>query len=301
MAGRPPSLRAISAFEAAARHQSFALAGNELNLTHGAVSHAIRGLETRLGTQLFERRGRGVQLTEEGRILAGRVRLGIGLLSEAFETKPWLQRSKLVVSVLPTFAARFLVPRLADFRARYPDIQLELRASWGLVPVGSGDVDMGLRYGPGGWAGLSAVKIAEEYLFPVSSPLAGPDMPSSPGDLSDRTLIGHREFPWRPWLVAAGLDWPEPKCSLVLDDSMLVLEAAAAGAGIGLGRSLLCRCDLKSGRLVRLFDTQIKADYSYWAVWNPASPKLPVITAFLSWIEDELKDFQCLVAPSSSS
>ena len=165
MPGRPPSLRAIAAFEAAARHQSFAKAADELNLTHGAISHAIRSLEDRLGSELFDRQGRGVALTEPGRVLAGRVRLGIGLLSDAFETRPWVERSKLVVSVLPGFATRVLVPRLERFRARHPDIELDIRANWSLAPVGEREIDIGLRYGPGGWASLSAVRLLDELVL----------------------------------------------------------------------------------------------------------------------------------------
>src|SRR5688572_7861780 len=112
MASRPPSLRAIAAFEAAARHQSFSRAAEELNLTHGAISHAIKGLEERLGTRLFERRARGVALTDAGRELSEKVRLSVGLLGEAFEARPWIERSDLVVSVLPNFAQRFVVPRI---------------------------------------------------------------------------------------------------------------------------------------------------------------------------------------------
>src|SRR5437868_7578189 len=193
MPGRPPSLRAIAAFEAAARHQSFAKAADELNLTHGAISHAIRSLEERLGSELFDRQGRGVSPTEPGRVLAGRVRLGIGLLSDAFETKPWIERSKLVISVLPGFASRVLVPRLKRFHDRHPNIEIEVRANWSLAPVGEREIDVGLRYGPGGWAGLSAVKLLDETVFPVVSPDYPRPLPATPRDLPDPQLTGHSE------------------------------------------------------------------------------------------------------------
>lgn len=292
MPGRPPSLRAIAAFEAAARHQSFAKAAEELNLTHGAISHAIRSLEERLGSELFERRGRGVTLTDSGRVLAGRVRLGIGLLSDAFETRPWLERSRLVVSSLPSFATHFLAPRLPRFRQRHPDIELEIGSSWGLEQIGDKRIDVGLRYGPGGWPGLSAVKLADEYLFPVVSPDYPRPLPETPEQLLDHELIGHPYFPWRVWFAAAGIDCPEPKTALSIDDSALILDAAAAGAGIALGRSLLARTDLESGRLRRLFDVELQADYSYWVVWNPVSPKLATIELFRAWLAEELAAFE---------
>lgn len=288
MPARPPSLRAIAAFEAAARHQSFAKAADELNLTHGAISHAIRGLEDRLGNELFDRQGRGVALTDAGRILAGRVRLGIGLLSDAFDTKPWIERSRLVVSTLPGFATRFLAPRLHRFRERHPDIDLEVGSSWSLAPIGDRKIDIGLRYGPGGWAGLSAVKLAEESMFPVVSPFYGRPLPQTPRELLGHDLIGHSHFPWRLWFAEAGLTTGEPKTALFVDDSALVLDLAAAGAGIALARSLLVQGDLDTGRLRRLFDFEVKADYSYWMVWNPVSPKLANIELFRAWLTDEL-------------
>lgn len=291
MPGRPPSLRAIAAFEAAARHQSFAKAADELNLTHGAISHAIRSLEDRLGSDLFDRQGRGVSLTEPGRVLAGRVRLGIGLLSDAFETKPWVERSKLVISVLPGFATRVLVPRLDRFRKRHPQIELEIRANWSLAPVGEREIDIGLRYGPGGWAGLSAVKLTDEVIFPVVSPGYRRPLPATPADLLEHDLISHPELSWRVWLAAAGLDAPEPRSSLVIDDSVMMLNLVSQGAGIALGRSLLSQCEIDDGRLQRLFDVEVKADYSYWVVWNPVSPKLANIELFRAWLTEELADF----------
>ena len=294
MPGRPPSLRAIAAFEAAARHQSFAKAADELNLTHGAISHAIRSLEERLGSELFDRQGRGVSPTEPGRVLAGRVRLGIGLLSDAFETKPWIERSKLVISVLPGFASRVLVPRLKRFHDRHPNIEIEVRANWSLAPVGEREIDVGLRYGPGGWAGLSAVKLLDETVFPVVSPDYPHPLPATPRDLLDHQLIAHPEFSWRVWFAAAGVETAEPRSALAIDDSVLNLELAAAGGGIALARSLLSQCDLDSGRLQRLFDIEVQADYSYWMVWNPVSPKLANIELFRAWLTEELADY---VAP----
>ena len=288
MPGRPPSLRAISAFEAAARHQSFSKAAAELNLTHSAVSHAIRGLEERLGIPLFERGGRGVVLTEAGLVLAGRVRLGIGLLSDAFEARPWLERSKLVLSVLPAFASQWLVPRLPRFRALHPEIELVFQANWGLAALDQGEADLALRYGPGHWARLTASKLLGEKVFPVVSPDYPRPRPATPADLLDHELILHPVQLWGPWLAAAGRDPREPRSGLAIDDSLLILDAAAAGLGIALARSVLAAPLLDSGRLERLFDIEVEAAYAYWIVWNPSSPKLAAIEAFRRWIEAEL-------------
>jgi len=284
MPGRPPSLRAIAAFEAAARHQSFTRAAQELNLTHGAISHAIRGLEERLGDRLFERRARGVVLTETGRILAGTVRLSVEMLSEAFEPRPWLQRSHLRISLLAPFAARILVPRLAAFRAAHPDITLELRMTDTLADIGAGKTDIGVRYGPGRWAGLNAFRVADEELFPVVSPHWSRPLPQSPAEMRDEELIRHPDFPWKLWFAAAGVHRPEPNAPLTIDDSALLLEAAADGHGIALARSRLVEADLRSGRLVRLFETAMAAPYAYWMVWDPVSEKLEAIGRFRDWL-----------------
>jgi LysR family transcriptional regulator, glycine cleavage system transcriptional activator len=284
MPTRPPSLRAIAAFEAAARHQSFAKAAQELNLSHGAVSHAIRGLEDRLATQLFIRQGRGVALSEPGRVFAGRVRLSLGLLSQAFDTMPWVNRSKLVVTLHPAFAGRILAPRIAGFQAAQPGIDLELRASGMLEPVGEGEIDVGIRYGPGGWSGLSSARLFDETWFPVISPAYPAPPPRTPKELLEHPLLGHPEIPWRPWFAAAGLDHDEPRAVITTDESGLLLDLAASGVGIGLVRSVLAAPDIAAGRLLKLFEIEVPANYGYWLVWNPASPKLAAIEAFYGWL-----------------
>lgn len=288
MPARPPSLRAIAAFEAAARHQSFSKAAEELNLTHGAISHAIKGLEERLGNRLFERRARGVALTEEGRILAGKVRLSVALLGEAFETRPQFRRSHLTFSVLPNFASRFLMERIGKFRAAHPDVSLSLRITQRLADIGDGEVDLALRYGPGQWAGTNSFKLADERMFAVASPGHPAVRLKHPRELPIEQLIHHPEFSWKPWFVAAGLEWPEIRMPLSIDESSMLLDAAAAGAGVALARSLLAEPDIRSGRLVRLFDVEIAAPYSYWLVWSPTSQKQDAIGKFRTWLEREL-------------
>jgi LysR family glycine cleavage system transcriptional activator len=221
-------------------------------------------------------------------VLAGKVRLSVGLLSEAFEARPWLQRSHLVISMLPAFATRVLIPRIALFRAANPQITLDLRMSQQLVDIAGGDADIAIRYGPGRWAGVSAFKLADERVFPVVSPLYPATAPKRPEDLQHQDMIGHPEQPWRPWLAAAGLDWPEPSMPLIIDEAGLVLDAAAAGGGVALARSVLAGPDLHSGRLVRLFDIEVPAIYSYWLVWNPVSEKQDAIARFRDWLTDEL-------------
>ncbi len=287
MPTRPPSLRAIAAFEAAARHESFSKAAAELSLTQGAVSHAISSLEQRLNVELFRRSSRQVVLTEAGRVFAGRVRLALSLLSDAFETRPWLDRSTLRVSALPAFTRRILAPLLPSFRQELPGVNLYLTSSPTLERIGA-DYDVGLRYGPGRWSGLSAVKIADETLLAVAAPDLSGRLPESPAELLGRELIAHPEFPWAPWFQAAGLPAREPAATLWITDSDALVDAATAGAGIALVRSRLAERELRLGTLVRLFSVEVRSAYAYWMVWNPTTPKTELIDGFRSWLQRHL-------------
>ena len=284
MAVRPPSLRSVAAFEAAARHESFTKAARELNLTTGAISHAIKALETRLDRPLFDRAARKVSLTAEGRALAARVRLSLALLGDAFDVAPWLSRDRLVVSVLPSIAEKLLLPALGKFRERRPDLMIELRCSPVLADV-DGEVDVAIRFGPGGWSGVQSRHLANETLFPVASPsyLRG-TLPLSAASLSSLQLIQHPESSWRLWLDAAEMKFEDLPSWLWIDDSALVIEAAAAGHGVALARARLVQKDVSEGRLIRLLDREVAAEYSYWAVWSGSSHKRKAIDAFVDWV-----------------
>jgi LysR family transcriptional regulator, glycine cleavage system transcriptional activator len=287
---RPPSLRSIAAFEAAARHQSFTRAASELNLTTGAISHAIKVLEQRLGRQLFERSGRQVILTADGLSLASRVRLSLALLSDAFDVAPWLSRDRLIVSALPFVAERILLPSLAALKEALPGIAIDLVCSSTLADLAT-EADVAVRFGPGGWNGVQSRLLANERLFPVASPTyRGGALPRVPEELRDCEIIHHPESAWRLWLDPVGLSAGDLRSSLWIDDSSLVLEAAADGHGIALARGRLAKRDLESGRLVRLFEQDVSAEYSYWAVWSGTSPKRRLIEAFVTWAEASFGD-----------
>ena len=278
---RPPSLRSIAAFEAAARHASFTKAAEELNLTPGAISHAIKALEQRLGQLLFDRHGRKVVLTLAGLTLAARVRVSLALLSDAFETRPWRALDRLVISTTGAIAQKILLPHLESLQVACPDARLDIRISDSLADFDEG-VDVAVRFGPGGWRGVQSRHLANERLFPVVSPdYRGGDRPRSEGELCEHVLIHHPESGWRLWLDPSQPDPTASGQALYLDDAALVVEAAAAGHGITLAREHLSADDLRCGRLIRILDRSVPAEYSYWAVWNPSSPKLPLITAFV--------------------
>ena len=286
MPARPPSLRSITAFEAAARHQSFSRAAAELNLTTGAVSHAIRALETRLDCALFHRSGRRVSLTAGGQALASRVRLSVALLDDVFDLTPWLRRDRLVVTSLSSIVQRILLPALADLKSAMPDVTFDLRCSSILADLG-GEVDLAIRFGPGGWHGLETRHLAGERLFPVASPhYRGGALPQTLDDLSGCELIRHSDSNWQLWLNHVGLNFKDLRSTLAIDDASIVLDAAAAGHGIALARARLVQPDLDSGRLVRLFDHDVEAEYSYWAVWSGSSPKRELIRSFVDWMTE---------------
>jgi LysR family glycine cleavage system transcriptional activator len=290
MATRPPSLRAIAAFEAAARRQSFTRAAEELNLTQSAVSHAIRGLEERLGVALFNRFGRTVALTGEGQTFLGRVRVGLNIISEAVDATPSAGRARLSVSVQPGFGDRFLAPRLAGFMAAQPGCQLELRKPAGTDELASGVVDVAVRFGAGGAPGLAARMLALDGLIAVAAPgLNNGVLPRWPEDLARFPLIHQTEWPWRLWLEQAGLgDLPAP-VAIGVDDLNLGLGLAQAAYGVALAPSLLVQPELRSGRLVRLFRTEVASSDGYHALWNPGSPKLGLIRSFLDWLSREIE------------
>lgn len=279
MAVRPPSLRSIAAFEAAARHASFARAAEELNLTPGAISHSIRALEDRLGQQLFQRTGRAVKLTPAGQTLAARVRLSLGLLADAFETVPLRARDRLVISTTHSIGQKILAPMLPALQEACAGARLDLRCTDSLTDFEDG-VDVAVRFGPGGWRGLESRLLGPEELFPVASPsLRG--LPASRSELSEHLLIHHPESGWRLWLDPAEADKMGSAPALHVDSALMVLEAAASGIGIGLARARLAAADLANGRLVRILERAAPAEYGYWAVWNGGSPKLPLISAFV--------------------
>ncbi len=292
-----PPLQTLRAFEAAARHLSYTRAAEELALTHGAVSHHIAALERRLGTKLFLRRGHRMLLTEDGQVLVAQIRQGLRMLERAIvaaargRTAATAARhaEPLTVSVLPSFAARWLIPRLSGFQAAHPGIDIQLRPSAALATLDGDGIDAAIRYGHGGWGRLRSERLMGEMLFPVCSPAyRGGDLPRRSADLARATLLLNPRQPWRPWFAAAGLDRPEPEHGPSYEDAAMLLQAAAAGQGIALARAALAEDDLRSGRLVRLFDVAIPDEYAYFVVWRPGGPRQNAVDAFRRWLVAEV-------------
>lgn len=277
---RPPSLRAIAAFEAAARHQSFSKAAEELNLTRSAISHAIRTLEDRLGVGLFNRVGPSVVLTEPGRIFAGRLRLSLEMISQAFDLSPRADRASLRVGAPADLMHRLVAKGLAGLRTTHPDLEIELRAQGGVSDLLSGAVDVVVAQGASAPVGLQARLLARETLTPVAAPGFFPRLPARPDEVIAAPLIHCPARPWSLWLEAAGLEGQAASEALKVDDLACAIELARAGVGVCLAPRLLVQEDLRLRRLVRVSEVEACLAEGYWALWGAVSPKSELIEAF---------------------
>jgi len=286
-----PSLNALRAFEAAARNLSLTLAGRELHVTQSAVSHQVQNLEEELGVELFQRLPRSLRLTPAGEALAAAARDAFGLLEEAAR-KVDRRPARLCVSVLPSFAARWLLPRLKRFRASRPRLELRIHASREPCDFARDGVDVAIRYGRGGWKGLRAEKLLSEEIFPVASPRLARSL-RSPADLR-RCVLLHDEVRvahggWAEWLRSAGAPEVDARQGIVFTDAHLMLQAAADGQGIALARSALAEGDLATGRLVRPFEHAVPSRYDYFLVHPPAHAARPEVRAFRDFLVAEVQ------------
>ena len=291
MTKRMPPMQALRAFEAAARTGSLTRAAEYLSLTHGAISHQIKALEESIGVRLIERAGRGIRATDDGERLATRVRAALAEIADAVrEAGERSNPRQLRVSVMPSFAARWLLPRLGNFLARHPDIDLDVRSSMALVDFRRDDADVAIRHGFGNWPDVRAEFILNESHFPVCSPRLAARLPAQPRDLARHTLLRSNDEFWKPWFEAAGLDWEEPSRGPMFNDSALMLQAAVDGQGIALTRTSLIGNDIRNGLLVRLFDIEVPAPRRYYLVYPPRLAGSPKLAAFRQWLLDEIRD-----------
>jgi LysR family glycine cleavage system transcriptional activator len=293
-----PPLQALWAFEAAARHLSYSRAADELGLTHSSISHHIARIESELGVRLFVREGQRMLLTESGQRLVLGIRQGLQILQNAFadervrEKRESPRARALTVSTLPSFAARWLVPRLSHFQALYPDIDIAIRPSAELARLDGRDgADLAIRYGPGGWAGVNAETLLSSTIFPVCSPsYNGGKLPHVFEDLKQATLLRNPRQSWKTWFMAAGLDWEEPGRGPVYEDSALAVQAAIEGQGVALARAVLAEDDLAAGRLVRLFELAIEDNYAWYLVKPRRQLRDPLAVAlFCDWLKHEVQ------------
>ena len=291
MATRLPPMNTLRAFEAAARLLSFTLAAEELHVTQAAVSHQIKTLEQALGVRLFRRLNRAIRLTEEGQQFVSEVRKALSHLATAVEKLAAPDAGgPLTVSVLPSFASKWLVPRLGRFGERHPQIDVRIEATNVLTDFQRDDVDMVVRYGMGNYEGLVSVRLMTEDIFPVCSPalLQGPKALRCPEDLRHHTLLhDDAHVDWAMWLLASGVKGVDPRQGPYLTDSALVIQAAVEGQGVALARGALAAGDIAAGRLVKPFDIAIPTEYAYYIASPKATSGHPKVAAFREWLLEE--------------
>jgi LysR family transcriptional regulator, glycine cleavage system transcriptional activator len=287
-----PPLPALRAFEAVSRLDSVVRAAEELHVTHGAVSQQLRALEEFLGFALIRRNGRRLTITEDGRLYAWRLRAALNDIINATADVLALPRSdELVVALTPSFGAHWLVRRLPSFCVANPDLKVTLRAGLNFVDFNVDRVDAAIRIGPGGWEGVSHLRLFDDDLVVVAAARFNKGkLPRTPAAIMRAPLVRSVES-WSPWLVAAGLP-DTPLAGPIYTDSNLVIEAVRQGQGITLTRRSLAHDLLRSGELVQLSDIVVPYNTPYWLIWPVRSEGTAKLTAFANWLTDQVRAYR---------
>jgi len=326
MSGPLPPLSALRAFEAAARHLSFRKAADELNVSPAAISHQLKGLEDYLGVKLFRRANRRVELTPAARAAAERLHEGFRAISEAVEALRATGRSNLLtVSAAPSFAAKWLMPRLHGFVSGYPEIDVRLSArmrSPGAAPVrdlpvrvdvndvSMDEADVAIRFGDGQFSGLRADMLLRPSVAPLASVLLarGEHPLRSPEDLRHHALLhddtayfASGRLNWDHWLEAAGVGGIDTSRGVHFSHSNLAIDAAVDGLGVLVSLTDFAAADLVAGRLMTPFELSLPADFAYYIVSDPVESERPAIRAFRGWLLEEARGRTVLTFPPSAS
>lgn len=294
MSDRLPPLTALRAFDAAARHMSFALAAAELNVTPAALSFQIKSLEEHLGQPLFKRLNRAVELTEAGRALAPGVADGFRMLTEAWRVTRRLQdNTSLTVTAGPALTAKWLAPRLYDFARQHPDIDLSFSATLRMVDLRRDDVDVAIRFGYGPDEGLYSVQVRKEWLTPVMSPelaeqyLTPESLTKAPLIFDDSIAFLRPPCDWATWFRAVDVQH-NPEHGTHFSNADHAVDAAVAGVGVVLGRRAMIIKDLQEGRLVAPFKTAIESTGRFRFLCLPGVEERPQVKAFRDWFVAEI-------------
>ncbi|MCO7508263.1 transcriptional regulator GcvA [Serratia fonticola] len=288
MSKRLPPLNALRVFDAAARHLSFTKAAEELFVTQAAVSHQIKSLEDFLGLKLFRRRNRSLLLTEEGQSYYLDIKEIFSSINEA--TRKLQARSAkgaLTVSLPPSFAIQWLVPRLSSFNSAYPGIDVRIQAIDREEEKLADDVDVAIFYGRGNWPGVRTERLYAEYLLPVCSPslLMGDHALKMPGDLAYHTLL--HDTSRRDWLAYTrqlGLQHINVQQGPIFSHSAMVVQAAVHGQGIALVNNVMAQTEIEAGRLVCPFNDVLVSKNAFYLVCHDSQAELGKIAAFRQWI-----------------
>ncbi|HVO87986.1 MAG TPA: transcriptional regulator GcvA [Casimicrobiaceae bacterium] len=292
MARRLPPLNSLRAFEAASRHSSFTRAAQELFVTQGAISRHVASLEAWLKVQLFARTPRGIELTPKGAVFFRVVRGALDQLeygTRQLQQKP--DDKTLRLKVPPTFAIRWLVPRLAQFHAFKPDIDVQITTSHQPVNFNREDVDACIHSDSQPLAEARCLRLFGELLLPVCSPslLSDGATLQSPRVLAKHVLVCslHRPRDWPTWLGAAGIHDIDGNNGIKVENSALAYQAAIDGLGVVIAQRSFIEDDLRSGRLVAPFALQVPTDGAYYLGYPADRPKSEGVAAFETWIVAE--------------
>lgn len=299
-------LNALRAFDAAARHMSFKRAADDLSVTPAAISQQIRSLEETLGVELFKRTSRTLILTEAAQLALASLKEGFEKMEEAVDAMTATKDTNtLRISVAPSFATKWLVPRLASYYQRRPNAVVKVSASMAVADFQAQEVDLAVRYGLGNYPGMHSEELLRDMVYPVCSPdlLGGKKSLSSPEEITELTLIHDDNggnlsdtYGWNSWLRAAGIKPKEGMPALHFNAHVLAIEAAIAGRGVALARHTIAEADIKAGRLVRPFGEAIPIDFAHYIVCPPEKLQLEQVQDFINWLKEEVS-----VAASNSA
>lgn len=288
-----PSLNALRMFEVVARHLNFRLAAEELGVTQAAVAQQIRGLEASLGIRLFERLPRGLGMTDAGLAYSGSIRSALAMIDEATRLlRP--EPSHLTVSVTPTFASKWLIPKLGTFAESHPDIDLRVLATDRLSHFHTDGVDIAVRYGqPAFGAGLNAELLMEQRVVAVASPrlFEGKGMPSSFDSLQEFLMLHDAHNFWPEFTAALFPGHPPPTAkNMRFNQTSLAIEAAIIGQGIALASHAFVKNDIAAGRLVQVFKQQLLLDKAFFLVWPRKAQQSPALLVVKDWLKQQVSD-----------
>lgn len=295
---RPP-LQALLGFIAAARTGNLTRAAESMHLTVSALSHQIRGIEERLDRRLFVRGARGVKLTEHGQALYDRVAPHLDAIEQALQPRMRRRDDALTITLMPSFASSWLVPRLPGFLAAHPQLEISLQSNVGVVDFARDvEIDAGIRFGPGKWPGLEAVHLFDDWMTPTASPalierLGRPTL----SNLCDFPLLGAPGGRWSEWFARFGGSPPD-RFVAIFDDSENLHRAAAEGMGIVLGRVTLARPLVEAGQLVELFDERLKTEFAHFLVYPSRSRDHRGLALFRDWLQEEAARYEASDAMS---
>lgn len=300
MKRRLPPLKALMAFEAAARHLSITRAADELCVTPAAISHHIKQLQNWLQVPLFRRVRSNLALTDAGRVYLESLRFSLDEIAAATDQVVSRSRKNLLTLIAPpSFTMKWLLPRLHGFRESYPDIELALSVSAALTDCTHESADVAIHYGTGDYADMDAMRLAEVELFPACSPYAlrgGQEAPETIDDLAQHTLLHddalrlNERKDWRYWLQSAGCtDLKLADCGMHFNQAAIAYEEAIEGHGIALAKSVLVSNDLEQRRLLRPFAHSCATGFYYWAICRPSKAGDEKVKAFRDWLAGEFE------------